>query len=86
MHAAEHNHVRAGFGRLLRQAERIADEIRHVLDFRHLIIVGQDDGVELFLERENLLRQRLEPALAAWPGGLADRPEPARDCQQHQSW
>jgi hypothetical protein len=60
MHAAEHDHVRARLGRLLREAERIAHEIRHVLDFRHLIIVREDDGVELFLERENFLRQRLE--------------------------
>ena len=48
--------------RLLREAERIADEIRHVLNFRHLIIVREDDGVELFFERENFLRQRLELA------------------------
>ena len=60
MHAAEDDHVRARLGRLLRQAEGIADKIRHVLDFRHLIIVREDDGVELFFERENLLRQRLE--------------------------
>ena len=60
MHAAENNHVRVRLGRLLREAERIADEIRHVLDFRHLIIVREDDGVELFLEHKNFLRQRLE--------------------------
>ena len=60
MHAAENNHVRVGFGRLLGKAERIAHEIRHVLDFRHLVIVGEDDGVELFFERKNLLCQRLE--------------------------
>ena len=60
MHAAEHDHVRVRLRRLLREAERIADEIRHVLDFRHLIIVREDDGVELFFERENLRGERRE--------------------------
>ena len=62
MHAAENNHVRARFRRLLRQAEGIADVVRHVLDFRHLVIVREDDSIELFFERENFLRQRLESA------------------------
>ena len=61
MHAAENNHVGAGFGGLLGKSERIAHKIRDVLDFRHLVIVRQDDGVQLFFERKNLLRQRLEP-------------------------
>jgi 4-hydroxy-3-methylbut-2-enyl diphosphate reductase len=69
MHAAENDHIRVRLGRLLREAERIAHEIRHVLDFRHLVIVREDDGVELLLERENFLRQRLEPALAIAPRG-----------------
>ena len=60
MHAAEHDDIRAGPRRLLRQAERIADEIRHVLDFRHLVIVREDDGVELFFERVNFLGKRRE--------------------------
>ena len=60
MHAAENDHVGVGFCRLLGKSERIAHEIRHVLDFRHLVIVRQDDGVQLLLERKNLLRQRLE--------------------------
>ena len=50
MNAAEDNDVRVGLRRLLRKPERIADEIRHVLDFRHLIIVREDDGVELLFE------------------------------------
>ena len=62
MHAAENNHVRARLRRLLRQAEGIADVIRHVLNFRHLVIVREDDGIELLFERENFLRQRLESA------------------------
>ena len=70
MHAAEHNHVGVGLGRLLGKAERIADEIRHVLDFRHLVIVREDDGVELLLERKNFLRQRLEPLLRHRPARM----------------
>ena len=65
MHAAENDHVRVGLRRLLRKAERIADEIRHVLNFRHLIIVRENDGVELFLERENFRGQRFEALFAA---------------------
>ncbi len=60
MHAAENDHVRVRLCRLLGQAERIAHKIRHVLDFRHLVIMGQDDGIQLLLERKNFLRQRLE--------------------------
>ena len=38
-------------------------KIRHVLDFRHLVIVRRDDGVQLLFERKNFLCQRLEPTL-----------------------
>ena len=78
MHAAEHDHIRVRLGRLLREAERIADEIRHVLDFRHLVIVREDDGVELFFERENFLRQRLEL--------LFGHRRRADEFLRHQSW
>ena len=61
MHAAENNHIRVGLGGLLGKAERIAHKIRDVLDFRHLVIMREDDGVQLLFERKNLLRQRLEP-------------------------
>ena len=63
MHAAENNHVRVRLRRLLREAERIAHEIRHVLNLRHLIVMREDDGVRncflsvkiSFAERLNLL-------------------------------
>ena len=60
MHAAEDDDVGVGLGRLLREAERIAHVIRHVLDFADLIIVREDDGVELLLEREDFAGQRVE--------------------------
>ena len=58
MHAAEHDYVGVRLRRLLREAERIANKIGHVLNFRHLIIVREDDRVKLLLERENFPRQR----------------------------
>jgi hypothetical protein len=64
MHAAEDDDIGIGFGGLLREPEGIADVIRDVLDFGHLIIVREDDGVELFFERENLLGERLKAVLA----------------------
>ena len=59
MDPAEHNDVRVGLRRLLGQAERIPDKIRHVLDFRHLVVMGEDDGVQPALEIEDLHGQRL---------------------------
>ena len=53
VYAAEDDDIRAGLLRLLREAERIADVIRHVLNLGDLVIVREDDGVQLFLEREN---------------------------------
>ena len=60
MHAAEDDHIRVRLCSLLRETERVAGEIRHVLDFRHLIIVRKDDGVELLFESEDFPGQRLE--------------------------
>ena len=45
MNAAEHDDIRAGFLRLLREAERITHVVRHVLDLCDLIIVREDHGV-----------------------------------------
>src|SRR5213075_2837281 len=38
-------------------AERIPHKVGCVLDFRHLIIVGENDRVQPFLERQNLVRK-----------------------------
>ena len=59
MHAAEDDDVGVGLSGLSREAEGIADEIGDVLDFGHLVIVGEDDGIELFLERKDFAAQRL---------------------------
>jgi hypothetical protein len=45
---------------LLREAERITDVIRHILNLRHLIIVREYDGVQLFLERADFSGERGE--------------------------
>ena len=61
VHAGEHDHV--GLGDLRghqRQLQRIADEVRHLEDFRTIVIVRDDDGVALFLQMANLLVQSLE--------------------------
>ena len=47
MHTAENDHVGARFRGFSRQAERIAHEIRDVLNLGALVVVGQDDGVAL---------------------------------------
>ena len=56
MNAAEDDHLRAGLGRLLREPQRIAHEIRHVLDFRPLIIMGQNHSLQLAFQRPDFLR------------------------------
>src|SRR5258708_39847273 len=60
MHPAKDDDIGAGFGRLLREPERIADVIGQILYFRDLIIVSEDDGVQFFLQREDLPRKRVE--------------------------
>ncbi len=43
-----------------RDSPAIAHVIRHVLDFRHLVIMRQDYRVELLFSARNLPRQRLD--------------------------
>ena len=43
----------AGLGSFARQTERIANKVRHVLDFGAFVVVGEDDGIAL-------LRQSLD--------------------------
>ena len=56
-HAAEDDHCRVRFGRLDAQPQRIATEIRQVLNLRRLIIVRQDHGVALYLEFLNVVEK-----------------------------
>src|SRR5258708_7442877 len=58
--AAKYNHIRLRCGRLLRKPKRIPNVIRNILDFRHLVIMREDDRIELFLEDKNLLCERLK--------------------------
>ena len=55
--------VGVGGRRLLREAQRVADEVGHVLHLGHLVVVGEDDGAALLGERAYLglhLRDVLE--------------------------
>src|SRR4051812_18057716 len=61
MDAAEKNHVSRGLGSLVAQPKGIAHEIGRVLQFRDLVIMGQNDGVPLFLKLLQLLGQ-IDPA------------------------
>ena len=63
MDAAEDNDVRIGFGRLLREPKGIPHVVGHVLNFWHLVIVRQDDGMALTFQAQDLL---LKPS--GWTG------------------
>ena len=47
MHAAKHDHLGVGLGRLARESERVAHIVGDVLHLGHLVVVGQDDGPAL---------------------------------------
>jgi hypothetical protein len=57
VNAAEDDDLRLGACGFLRQREAVADEISDVLDLALLVVVGEDDRVELLLQRED---RRLE--------------------------
>ena len=57
---AEHDHVGVGGGRLLRQAQRVADVVGHVLHLGDLVVVGQDHGVSLACQRAHLVLHGLD--------------------------
>ena len=56
-HAAKGDDLGVGGGRLARQVEAVADEIGEVLDFRLLVIMGEDDRVALLLQARDLGEQ-----------------------------
>ena len=56
MNAAEDDYVGLGLRRLLREPQRIAYVIGDVLDFRHLVVMGQNDRVKLLLEHKDFAR------------------------------
>ena len=53
--AAERDRVGIGRGRLAREPERVADEVRDILNLGNLVVVGEDHGAALGGERANLL-------------------------------
>ena len=48
--AAEHDELRVGLGRELRENERVAEVVGHPLDVVNLVVVAEDDGVLLALQ------------------------------------
>ena len=60
MDAAEDDDVGGGFGGHLGETEGVADVIGDVLDFWDLVVVGEDDGVEFFLEGEDVAGEGVE--------------------------
>ena len=54
MHAAERDDLGFGLRGLLRERERVADEVGHVLDLRALVVVREDHGATLGGERPYL--------------------------------
>ena len=48
---------------LAREAERVADEVGHVLHLGHLVVVGEDDGVARPRELADLLLQLADARL-----------------------
>ena len=57
MNTAKKNDFGVSFRRLLTQPERIADEVGDLLNFPHLIIVREDDGVAFAFEFRDVRRQ-----------------------------
>ena len=45
VHAAKKNDFSIGFRRLITQPEGIANKVGYLLNFPHLIIVREDDGI-----------------------------------------
>jgi len=52
--AAKGDHVSVGLGRLARQIEAIADEVRQVLDLGLLVVMGENYGFALALQPVDL--------------------------------
>jgi len=49
MHSAEYNHIVIRLCRSAGELERVAGNIRNILDLRSLVIVRKDDRVQVFL-------------------------------------
>jgi hypothetical protein len=58
VHAAEGDRLGVGGRGPLREAERVADVVGHLLDLGQLVVVGEDDRAALGGERAHLVLQR----------------------------
>ena len=58
MHAAEDDRPGAGSGGPLRETQRVANVVGHVLDLGQLVVVGEDHRAALVRQRANLLLQQ----------------------------
>ena len=85
MDAAEDDYVGLGLGRLLGEAQRIAHEVGDVLDFRHLVVVGENDRVKLLLEHKDLARERVELRARHRPAHRETVHAGRRNCRLTQS-
>ena len=54
---AKDNHVGTRLGGLDAQAERVSHEVGHVLDLFDLVVMGEDDGIPLAFESQDLCRE-----------------------------
>ena len=59
MHAAHHYDRRVGLGGLLRQGQRVADEVGNLLYLLALVIVGHYERAFLFLEPQDFILESL---------------------------
>ena len=69
MHAAEHYHTVGQLLRYLRQRQRVADEVGHILDFAPLIVVAEHHGILLLFQTLYLFFQ-----IGSCCYGLVDKP------------
>ena len=60
MHAAKKDNVGFCLGRFLRQFQGISREIGNILDFAALIIMGHQNGIPLFFERDDFFFDRFK--------------------------
>ena len=69
MHTAHHDHVGIGLGSLARQRQRVANEVGHLLNLAHRIVVSQDDSILLLGQTPYLSLQ-----VGTLGNGLVDEP------------
>jgi hypothetical protein len=67
VHAREHDHLGIDLHGLAGERQAVAHDIGHAVeDFRRLVIVGEDDGVPLALQRQDGVDIRREFRPFGW--------------------